>query len=72
MKFAVYALIGGASAVSVGHMNRFYENRVNYSPTSQTAIKANAAVGSVTVECNANPEVVGQKPGKTCRGEPAW
>ena len=47
-------------------------NRVNYGAKSQTAITTKASVKSVTNPCNANPELTGQIPGKTCRGEPAW
>jgi len=40
MKFAVFALIGGASAVSIRHMSQGpYDTRINYGATSQTAIK---------------------------------
>jgi hypothetical protein len=58
MKFAVFALIGGASAVSLRQRGP-YDNRINYGATSQTAITTKAAVGSVTNECNANPELTG-------------
>ena len=47
-------------------------NRINYGAKSQTAITTKATVKSVTNECNANPELKNQLPGKTCRGEPAW
>lgn len=71
MKFAVYALIGGASAVSIRQMGP-YDNRINYGATSQTAITTKAAAASVTNEGNHNPELTGQVEGKTVRGEPAW
>ena len=75
MKFAVLALIGGASTMKIrtphsdqppppgtplnGPFNG-PTNRVNYGPLSQTtSTKVAATTASVEVECNANPEVKG-------------